>query len=125
MKYIVTNFFIVKKHYYTDEIVEICNCSHLTVEEIFNNISWKYPEAGKSSIYRNVEELVKKGKLRKVIWIWKKAYFEKNKWNHIHLIDKNTWEITDLHLDNIEIPNIPKNFNISNMDIKLFWEFNS
>jgi Fe2+ or Zn2+ uptake regulation protein len=56
----------VKIHYYTNEIIDLCDCSHLTVEEIFEKISKKYPEAGKSSIYRNVEELVKKGELRKV-----------------------------------------------------------
>jgi hypothetical protein len=60
--------------------------------------------------------------LRKVTWIWKKAYFEKNKGNHIHLIDKNTWEIKDLD-ESITIPNLPKNFKLSDIDIKLFWEF--
>jgi Fe2+ or Zn2+ uptake regulation protein len=57
----------MKTHYYTNEIINICDCKHLTVENIYSNISKKYPEAGKSSIYRNVEELVKSGKLRKII----------------------------------------------------------
>lgn len=114
----------MKTHYYTNEIIDICDCKHLTVEEIYFKISKKYSEVGKSSIYRNVEELVKTGDLRKVIWIWKKAYFEKNSWNHIHLIDKNTWEIKDLD-DKISIPNLPKNFKISDIDIKLFWEFST
>lgn len=82
----------------------------------------KYPDAGKSSIYRNVEELVEKGDLKKIIWVWKKAYFEKNIGKHIHLIDKNTWEIQDLD-ENVSILNLPKNFKISEIDIKLFWEF--
>jgi Fe2+ or Zn2+ uptake regulation protein len=50
----------MKTHYYTNEIVEICDCKHLTVAEIYDYISAKYPEAGKSSIYRNVEELVER-----------------------------------------------------------------
>lgn len=57
----------MKTHYYTNEIIDICDCNHLTVAEIYTRISNKYPEAGKSSIYRNVEELVEKGDLRKVI----------------------------------------------------------
>ena len=114
----------MKIHYYTNEIIDICDCNHLTVTEIYNQISKKYPDAGKSSIYRNVEELVKKGDLKKVVWVWKKAYFEKNIWNHIHLIDKNTWEIKDLD-ENITIPNLPKNFKILDIDIKVFWEFSS
>lgn len=111
----------MKTHYYTNEIIEICNCKHLTVEEIYEKISEKFPEAGKSSIYRNVEELVKKWDLNKIIWVWKKAYFEKNIWKHIHLIDNNTWKIRDLN-ESISIPNLPKTFKISDIDIKIFWE---
>jgi Fe2+ or Zn2+ uptake regulation protein len=50
----------LKTHYYTQDIVNICDCNHLTVEEIYHRISIRYPDAGKSSIYRNVEELAKK-----------------------------------------------------------------
>jgi hypothetical protein len=38
------------------------------------------------------------------------------------LIDKHTWEIRDLD-ENVSIPNLPKNFKVSDIDIKLFWEF--
>jgi len=112
----------MKTHYYTQDIVNICDMRHLTVEEIFEEISKIFPEAGKSSIYRNVEQLVEKWELRKVTWIWKKAYFEKNNWNHIHLIDKETWEIFDLE-ENIEIKNLPENFETTNIDVKIFWSF--
>ncbi len=112
----------MKIHYYKDDIINICDKRHLTVEEIFEEISKSFPEAGKSSIYRNVEQLVKTNDLRKVTWIWKKAYFEKNNWNHIHLVDKNTWEIFDLE-EELEIKNIPTNFKVDSMDIKIFWEF--
>lgn len=115
----------MKTHYYKDNILAICDKRHLTVEQIFEEISNKFSDAGKSSIYRNVEDMVKKWDLRKVVWIWKKAYFEKNIWSHIHLIDKNTGEIKDLDDTNINIPNLPKDFKISNMDIKLFWEFSN
>ncbi len=112
----------MKTHYYKEDIINICDMKHLTVEEIFEEISNSFPEAGKSSIYRNVEQLVESWDLKKVIWIWKKAYFEKNNWNHIHLIDEKTWEIFDLN-EEVEIKNMPKNFKTSNMDIKIFWEF--
>lgn len=112
----------MKTHYYTQDIIEICNLRHLTVEEIFDKISNKYPEAGRSSIYRNVEELTDKGYLKKIIWIWKKAYFEKNIWNHIHLVDNNTWKIIDIDYEVI-LPILPEGFKISKIDIKLFGEF--
>ena len=112
----------MKTHYYTQDIVNICDMKHLTVEQIFEEISKKFPEAGKSSIYRNVEQLVENWDLRKVTWIWKKAYFEKNNWNHIHLIDEKTWAIFDLD-EKIEIKNLPKNFKAKKMDIKIFGNF--
>jgi len=114
----------MKTHYYTNEIIDVCDWNHLTVADIYHKISKKYPEAGKSSIYRNVEELVERGDLRKVVWIWKKAYFEKDKWNHIHLIDDKTWDIFDLN-QCVNISNLPKGFKVSDMDIKIFWEFSN
>ena len=112
----------MKTHYYTQDIINICDKKHLTVDEIFFKISNIYPEVGKSTIYRNVEQLVDSWDLRKVTWVWKKAYFEKNKWNHIHLIDEKTWKIFDLE-DSIEIKNLPKDFEVSNIDIKIFGNF--
>jgi len=112
----------MKTHFYTDEIIKICNCKHLSVEDIYERILKKFPDAGKSSIYRNVEELVITNDLKKIIWVWKKAYFEKNIWNHIHLIDNKTGKIKDLD-ENIKVTNLPKNFKISDIDIKIFWEF--
>lgn len=112
----------MKTHYYTENIINICDKKHLTVEQIFEEIYKTFPDVGKSSIYRNVEQLVETWDLKKVVWIWKKAYFEKNNWNHIHLIDRKTWDIFDLE-ENIEIKNLPKNFKTTNMDIKIFWEF--
>lgn len=114
----------MKIHYYTDEIVNICDNRHLTVAEIYEKITSKFPEAGKSSIYRNVEELVERGDLKKLVWIWKKAYFEKNKWSHIHLIDEKTWEIKDFD-QCFNMASLPKNFKVNKVDIKIFWEFSN
>ncbi len=114
----------MKTHYYTEDIINICTDKHLTVDQIFSFLQEKYPEIGRSSIYRNVEQLLEKWKLKKVIWIGKKAYFETNIWNHIHLIDEASWNIIDLPMDSLNFNNLPKNFNIINTDIKIFWTFN-
>ena len=116
----------MKIHFYTDAIIEICDNHHLTVDAIFQAVSQKFEDAGKSSIYRNVEELVKNWKLTKVIWVWKKAYFEKTKNPHAHLIDEKTWEISDIEfkdLDTSFLKKLPTNFKVSNMDIKIFGNF--
>ena len=116
----------MKIHYYKKNISKICHKWHLTASEIFENISEIHPSASQSSIYRNIEDMVKKWELKKLEWIWKKAYFETNIWDHIHLIDKKNWKIIDIDMKNIilNIPNLPKNFRTKSLDIKIFWEFN-
>jgi len=49
----------MKTHYYREDIKNICDNKHLTVEQIFEEVSSLYDDAGKSSIYRNVEDMVK------------------------------------------------------------------
>jgi hypothetical protein len=34
----------MKTHYYKDDILEICDDKHMTVEEIFTELSKKFPE---------------------------------------------------------------------------------
>ncbi len=113
----------MKTHFYTQDIIDICENKHLTVDEIFGYVWEKHPTAGKSSIYRNVEELCADGKLRKVVGASKKTYFEKAKHDHIHLIDQETWEIFDYDLINLPDLKIPENFQIKDMDIKIFGTF--
>lgn len=114
----------MKKHYYNDYIIDVCDNKHLSVDEIFDLLKNNFPDSWKSSIYRNVEDLVKKGYLKKIDWIWKKSYFEKTKNEHIHLIDTNSWKIIDLDIENnllLEI--LPKNFKLEWTDIKVFGKF--
>ena len=113
----------MKKHYYTDAIVEICNHKHLTVDEIFSEISQKFSESGKSSIYRNVEDLVKKGQLTKLVGIGKKAIFEKTQNAHAHFICKNSGKILDIDLEDLNLGNLKNKYSISEietLDIKIY-----
>lgn len=113
----------MKTHFYTQDIINICDNNHLTVDEIFEYISKKYPSAWKSSIYRNVEELTNVGSLKKITWASKKTYFEKVKTPHIHLVDEKTWNIIDLDIDNIPNFKLPEWFEAHDYDIKIFWKF--
>ncbi len=113
----------MKTHYYTNDIIEICNGNHLTADEVFSLLKQKYSDVGISSVYRNLEELAEKWTLKKIEWIGKKAYFEKNIWFHIHLVDKKTGKIFDCNAFDLSSLNIPQDFNIFDADIKVFWEF--
>lgn len=113
----------MKTHFYTDDIINICDNKHLTVDEIFSYISQKYPTAWKSSIYRNVEELAEKWSLKKVVWAGKKTYFEKVKSPHIHLIDEITGDIIDMDIEKIPDFVLPEWFEVNDYDIKIFGKF--
>ncbi len=109
----------MKTHLYKKEIYDICYKNHITALEIYERLSKQNLNISKSSVYRNIDKLVETWELKRLEWIWKQAYFEANIWNHIHLIDKNTWKITDID----DLNNIPKNFNIKLIDTKVFWKF--
>lgn len=113
----------MKIHYYTKDILDICDKNHLTADEVFFLLKKKYSDVWLSSVYRNLEELSEKGLLNKINWVGKKAYFEKNIWFHIHLVDKKTGKIVDYDCFDLSSLNVPKNFNIEFADIKVFWGF--
>jgi len=113
----------MKKPFYQEDIVEICDNNHLTVDEIFLVLKKKYVSIWRATVYRNVEDLVKLWYLKKLTSIGTKALFEKNRWFHAHIYNQNTWELTDLDidLDKINI-SLPKWFKISDVDIVIKWK---
>lgn len=113
----------MKTHAYLPIIREICTDTHCNVDQIYDKLKDAHPKVGRSTVYRNVEEMTKEGILTKVSGLGEKAIYELTKWNHIHLIDTETWEIRDIDIDKIEIPGLPKWFKIEFSDIKLFWKF--
>lgn len=114
----------MKTHAYLLSIRDICINSHLTVDEIFERLKKDYPKVGRSTVYRNVEEMTKLWVLTKIVWIKDKALYEVTKDNHIHLIDTSKWYIRDLSIDNINIPGIPYNFAIDYMNVDIYGKFN-
>ncbi|MDD4151739.1 MAG: transcriptional repressor [Candidatus Gracilibacteria bacterium] len=113
----------MKTHAYLSVIKEVCCDNHCNVDQIYEKIKETCPKVGRSTVYRNVEEMSKEGILTKLSGIGDKSIYELTKGNHIHLIDTETGMIKDLDIDNITIPGLPKNFKIEFSDIKLFGKF--
>jgi Fe2+ or Zn2+ uptake regulation protein len=114
----------MKKHYYTDEILQICDNHHLTVDEIFEQIQKKFPDAGRSSIYRNVEKMTKDNLLTKINGVGNKALFEKTKHDHAHFVCQNSGKVYDIELDSLKILDgkIPEEYKVKGVDIKIYGE---
>jgi Fe2+ or Zn2+ uptake regulation protein len=49
----------MKTHAYLLNIKEICRNNHLTVDDIFEKLKKSHPKVGRSTVYRNVEEMTK------------------------------------------------------------------
>lgn len=107
---------------YRNEILNICCENHLSVDEIFDKLKKIYPQIWRSTIYRNVEELVSSGELKKIDWNGSKSLYEMKKKPHVHVICKKTWQIMDIDMDCVKI-NLPENFEVEDVDIKIYWNY--
>lgn len=112
----------MKIHYYTDEILQACDNKHLTAEDIFYLVKLKHQDIGISSVYRNIERLVKEWKLKKITGVNKKSYYEKDIGEHIHFVDEESWEIYDIFEKDLIQFHLPSDFSISSYDIKIYWK---
>jgi len=114
----------VKKHFYKNEISKLCDGYHLTVDEIFEKIVKKNPKAGRSTIYRNVQELVEEGKLKQAAVISGKAKYEKICHHHAHLIDEKTGTVQDVEITDLKkLILLPAGFEIGKVDVNIFGRF--
>lgn len=112
----------MKRHYYKEDIKNICLDKHITVDQIFEEVQKKHPSAWRSTIYRNVDEMVVEGSLKKLCWIWTKALYEAENEPHVHLIDELSWEIMDLPVSAVSF-NLPEWFEFKDADIRIYGEF--
>lgn len=112
----------MKNPFYHETILETCTLKHLTVDEIFDAVRTKFPKAGFSTIYRNVEELCEKGSLRKISGIGSKALFERRIDGHVaHFVDTKTGKVYDLPLSETWLfEKLPAGFSPENADVRIY-----
>jgi Fe2+ or Zn2+ uptake regulation protein len=51
----------MRTHEYRDIICSLCNCKHLTAEEVFLEVKKIEPKIGKATVYRNLEDMSSSG----------------------------------------------------------------
>ena len=107
---------MVKKHFYMDVIEGICDHRHLTVDQIWEELHAEHPDAGRSTVYRNVEELVEQGRLIKLKGVGSKSLYEKTIEPHAHMVDQDGMVI-DLPLETMDFVKIPEGYTIEDVDV--------
>lgn len=114
---------MVKIHMYKKEIHKICTHQHLMIEDIIKKLREKFPKAGLSTVYRNLDEMVDDRELIKLRVLGSKWVYETNIGQHWHLIDNKTGKIVDIDISKLDRSFIPKNFIADNVEINIYWEF--
>lgn len=109
----------MRTHEYRDIICSLCNCKHLTAEEVFLEVKKIEPKIGKATVYRNLEDMSSSGMIRKVPGVFGKSYFEATPGAHAHLIFEDEEIIEDFPLENIQITGIPEGYSLSEIRICL------
>jgi len=105
----VTHVEILKKHNLkaTPQRLSILNTlemyGHVTLEEIEKYTKVNFPTLSLSTIYRNINEMIKKNVVSEVKITNSKDYFEINKEKHAHLICKECGKIEDFKIDTQDI----------------------
>lgn len=112
----------MKSPFYHEAILQSCTLNHLTADDIYACVREKFPKAGFSTIYRNVEELAEKGLLHKISGIGSKALFERRIDGHIaHFIDQKTGKVYDLPLpESLILERLPPGFSPESVDIRIY-----
>ena len=78
-------------------------CGHATLEDIQKIISKKFPTLSLSTIYRNLNDMVKQDIVSEVKFANKKDYFEISKNKHIHLVCQECGKIEDFEIETDDI----------------------
>jgi len=110
----------MKTHFYHDEILEVCSNDHCSVDSIFEALQKTNPEIGRSTVYRNVEELVQKKKLQKITGALSKALFETTKEPHAHFVCREKNVVLDIPLPEIDLSLLPPDCEIDTIDLRVY-----
>ena len=79
------------------------NYGHASLEDIEKQTKVKFPTLSLSTIYRNINEMLKKEILSEVKIVGKKEYYEITKESHAHLVCSKCGKIEDFILNIDEI----------------------
>lgn len=105
---------------YHQTILKILGDDHLTADDIYDVMKKKYGRIGIATIYRTLEHLIDTKEITKLVGVFDKAYFERNKWPHMHFVDKSAYKIIDVPLSDYSF--LPKQewFSVSYADIVVY-----
>lgn len=90
----------MSRYKYHSLIKELVGEGHYTADDIYDMIKRKWHKVSLATIYRTLEYIVNIKEFTTFSLDGSKLYYEKNKWAHAHLIDRERNIILDVDLPN-------------------------
>ncbi len=109
----------MSRYKYHTLIKELVADGHYTADDIYDMIKRKWHKISLATIYRTLEYIVGIDEFTTFSLDWSKLYYEKNKWSHAHLIDRERNVIIDVALP-IEKMGFPAWFRPDNSVVNFF-----
>ncbi len=98
---------------------------HLNTDQIFLFLKKHFQKISLSTVYRNIQELVKSWELREALVLNDKTYYETNIGLHAHIIDENKGIIKDIALPSLEVWLLPDDFAPQKINLMIYGDFRS
>jgi Fe2+ or Zn2+ uptake regulation protein len=91
-------FVVMARYKYHALIKEILGDQHYTADDLYDMIKRKWHKVSLATVYRTLDYILGIGEITSFSLDWSKLYYEKNKWAHAHLIDRERNIILDVDL---------------------------
>jgi Fe2+ or Zn2+ uptake regulation protein len=86
------------RYKYHTLIKELLGDQHYTADDLYDMIKRKWHKVSLATVYRTLDYILSIGEITSFSLDWSKLYYEKNKWAHAHLIDRERNIILDVDL---------------------------
>ena len=81
---------------------------HLSAEQILQMVNKDSPTVSKATVYNTLGLFAKKGLVNEVIVDPSKVFYDSNVTKHFHFFNTDSYELTDIPIDDIHIDKLPK-----------------
>ena len=95
-------------------------CEHLSAEDVFVCVNRDSPAVSKATVYNTLSLFVERGLIREVIADPTRIYYDPNIEPHHHIYNSTTGQLTDIHLDDVQIqglPNLAPDVRVEGIDV--------
>jgi len=95
-------------------------CTHLSAEDVFRFLQAQNRRVSKATVYNTLGLLAERGVVREVIADPSRVFYDPNTTPHHHFFDVDSGKLTDIHMDQItvsQLPPLPQGAELDGVDV--------